>query len=142
MAAKMEEPILHVFGWLNGRIVLAVLRSYSRMICRACLSIPLCNRETDWESGSGLGLAQWIACQNSFVHTHTKLFCFLPKLKFPSLSWSCTTRTLHMDDGQKHPKESWTQEMTAIKNIQEIYWCKVWELGIKIRYLSVNGSKK
>ena len=33
MAAKMDEPILHVQVWINGQFEIAVARSYSRMIC-------------------------------------------------------------------------------------------------------------
>ena len=32
MAAKMDEPILHVTGWVNGRIAIAVARSYSWLL--------------------------------------------------------------------------------------------------------------
>ena len=32
MAAKMDEPILHVIGWANGRIAVAVARLYSRVL--------------------------------------------------------------------------------------------------------------
>ena len=32
MAAKMDEPILYVRGWINSRIPIAVARSYSQMI--------------------------------------------------------------------------------------------------------------
>ena len=32
MAAKMDEPILHVRGWINGRIAIAFARLYSQMI--------------------------------------------------------------------------------------------------------------
>ena len=35
MAAKMDEPILHVTGWVNERTVIAVARSYCRVISRA-----------------------------------------------------------------------------------------------------------
>ena len=58
MAAKMEEPISHVHGWVIGRIAIAVARSYSRMISEARLPSPLRDMEPDWESGSGVGLAQ------------------------------------------------------------------------------------
>ena len=34
VAAKMEEPILHVKDWVNGRITLSVVRSYSRVLYR------------------------------------------------------------------------------------------------------------
>ena len=58
MAAKMEEPISHMRGWVNGQIAIAVARSYSHMIRGARLPSLLRNREPDWGSGSGLGLAQ------------------------------------------------------------------------------------
>ena len=41
VAAKMEEPISHVHGWVIGRIAIAVARSYSLMIRGAHLSITL-----------------------------------------------------------------------------------------------------
>ena len=58
MAAKIEEPILHVRGWVNGRIAIKVGRSYSHMIRGARLPSPLRYRYPDWDSGSGLRLAQ------------------------------------------------------------------------------------
>ena len=33
MAAKMEEPISQITGWYNVRIKIAVVRSYSRLLC-------------------------------------------------------------------------------------------------------------
>ena len=41
MAEKGEEPLLQIRGWVNGKIAIAVLRSYSQMICRAWLPSPL-----------------------------------------------------------------------------------------------------
>ena len=32
-ASKIDEPILHMCGWINGRIAIVVARLYSRMIC-------------------------------------------------------------------------------------------------------------
>ena len=58
MAAKMEEPISHMQGWVNIWITIAVKISYSRMIRGAFLLSPLWGRETDWESGLGLGLVK------------------------------------------------------------------------------------
>ena len=58
MVARMEEPILHVKGWFNGRIIITVARSYYRVICGYRVPSPLRTREPDWESGSGLFLAQ------------------------------------------------------------------------------------
>ena len=57
MAEKMEEPILQVRGWVNGRTEIAVARLYYRIICGARLPSPLQDRDLDWESGLGLGLA-------------------------------------------------------------------------------------
>ena len=57
MAVEMDEPILHVRGWINGRIATAVARSYSRMICGAQLPSPLRDREPDWDPESGIRLA-------------------------------------------------------------------------------------
>ena len=58
MAAKMEEPILHMCGWINGHIIITVARLYSHMICGAHLTSTLWYREPDYESVSGLGLTQ------------------------------------------------------------------------------------
>ena len=58
MAKKLEEPLSHVCGWVNGRIIIAVARSYSRMIRGDRLPSPLWDQEPDWDPGSGLGLAQ------------------------------------------------------------------------------------
>ena len=41
MAEKTDEPTSHVKGWINSLIKIAVARSYSQMIRRAQLSIPL-----------------------------------------------------------------------------------------------------
>ena len=37
---ETEEPILHVKGWVNSRIEIAVLKSHSRMLYRARVPIP------------------------------------------------------------------------------------------------------
>ena len=58
MATKMEENILHVKGWVNGRITITVTRLYYRMIHRARVPSPLPTRDTEWESGLGLGFTQ------------------------------------------------------------------------------------
>ena len=58
MEEKMEEPISHVQGWVDGWITIKVARYYCRMIHRAHLPITLWDREMDWESVSGLGLVQ------------------------------------------------------------------------------------
>ena len=44
MVEKLEEPISHVRGWVNGRIAVAVARSYSRMIHGDRLPSPLRGR--------------------------------------------------------------------------------------------------
>ena len=58
MTEKLEEPISHVRGWVNGEITIAVVRSYSRMICGSLLLGPLWDRYTGWDLGLGLDLAQ------------------------------------------------------------------------------------
>ena len=58
MAGKIEEPISHVRSWVKGRIKIAVVSSYSHMICGARLSIPLQNQEPYWDTGSGISLVQ------------------------------------------------------------------------------------
>ena len=58
MAAKMEELILHVHGWINGHIAVAVVRSYSCMIRGDNIPRPLWYKDPNWGSGSGLVLAQ------------------------------------------------------------------------------------
>ena len=55
VAVKMEEPILHMRGWIYSWIEIAVTRSYSHMIFLDHLPIPLQDREPDWELASGLG---------------------------------------------------------------------------------------
>ena len=40
MAEKREEPLSQVQGWVNGRIEIAVTRSYLRMIRGAQLPFP------------------------------------------------------------------------------------------------------
>ena len=58
MADKIEEPISHVQGWINGWIAIAVVRSYSGTIHRDHPPITLPDRDSDWKSSSGLGLAK------------------------------------------------------------------------------------
>ena len=58
MAAKLDEPILHVTGWVNNQIAITVARSYSRVLRGARAPSPLRTQEPQWVSGSGLGLAQ------------------------------------------------------------------------------------
>ena len=57
MAEKREEPLLQVQGWVNGRITIAVVRSYSRMIRGSWLPSPLREREMDWDTESGIGMS-------------------------------------------------------------------------------------
>ena len=57
MAEKREELLLQVRGWLNGRIAIAVARSYSQIIHGARLPSPLQEREPDWDLYSGIGLS-------------------------------------------------------------------------------------
>ena len=58
MGGKLEVPISHACGWVNGRITIVVALLYSHMICGARLPSPLRDQETDWDVVSGLGLAQ------------------------------------------------------------------------------------
>ena len=58
MAEKLEEPISHIRGYFNGHIITTVVSSYSRMICGDCLPRPLRDRDPDWDSELGIGLAQ------------------------------------------------------------------------------------
>ena len=57
MSARRAKPLSQVRGWVNGRIAIAVVKSYSRMIRGARLPSPLWEREPDWDSESGIGLA-------------------------------------------------------------------------------------
>ena len=58
MAEKMDEPILHVKVWYNGRTEISVVRSYYRVLHRSHITSPFRDREPDWEYGLGLGLEQ------------------------------------------------------------------------------------
>ena len=58
MAVKMEESILRVKGWVNGRIKIAVTRSYSWIIRGYWVPSLLWTQEPDWESGLGLVFVQ------------------------------------------------------------------------------------
>ena len=49
MVEKQEEPLSQVRDWVNGRMAIAVARSYSRMIRRAQLPSPLQEEEPDWD---------------------------------------------------------------------------------------------
>ena len=54
--SETGEPLLQIRGWVNGRIKIAVKRSYSRMIRGARPPSPLRERELDWDLESGIGL--------------------------------------------------------------------------------------
>ena len=71
VAAKMDKPISHVQGWMNGWIAIAVARSYFWIIHRDRLPSLLWEQETDWDLASGIGLAHQIAWQNNFVREST-----------------------------------------------------------------------
>ena len=100
MAVKMEAPTLHMRVWINIRISISVARFYSCMIRGSRLPSTLRGRDTDWESGSGLGLAQQIAFQNRFPHTRAILFCILPKLASLPLPFTIVHR-VHTTLGQR-----------------------------------------
>ena len=54
--AKMDEPIIHVTGWVNSHIVIAAARSYYRLLHGVLYPSLLNTREPELEFGSGLGL--------------------------------------------------------------------------------------
>ena len=56
IAAKMDEPISHVKGWVNGLIETAVASLYYLVIHGYQSISPLWTTEIEWTSGSGLGL--------------------------------------------------------------------------------------
>ena len=58
MAEKMDDPILHVTGRVNGWISIAVAISYYRVLCGDQSPIPLWTREIEWALGPRLGLTQ------------------------------------------------------------------------------------
>ena len=58
MEAKMDKPILHVHVSISDQIVIAVMRSYSRLFRRDLLTSPMWDQEPDWDTGLGLVLAQ------------------------------------------------------------------------------------
>ena len=58
MSVKMDKPIYHIIGWVNGRTVVSVASSYSRLICGAQAPIPLWTQKLEWASGSRFFLAQ------------------------------------------------------------------------------------
>ena len=56
MVEKMDKPILHVHGWINGQIAIGIAGSYSSMFRRACLSGPLQDQDPDWDLLFDIGL--------------------------------------------------------------------------------------
>ena len=48
VADKRGEYLSQVWRWVNVRIAIAAVRSYSRMICGARLPSPLREQEPDW----------------------------------------------------------------------------------------------
>ena len=71
VAEKMDDPISHICGWINGRIAISVARFYSQMIHGARLSSRLPDRNLDWNPELCLGMAQLFVCHNNFTHTYT-----------------------------------------------------------------------
>ena len=49
IAAKMDDPILHMQGWVNGGITIEVARVYSQIIHGDRLPSPLQDRDPDWD---------------------------------------------------------------------------------------------
>ena len=73
MAAKMDEPVLHVQGQISGQIETVFARYYSLIICRALLPIPLRDREPDWDPESGWQVksrARLTSCMKSINLPH------------------------------------------------------------------------
>ena len=54
---KIDEPILHVRGWIKGQITITVARSYSHMIHGAQIPSNLWYREPEWDRESVIWLA-------------------------------------------------------------------------------------
>ena len=57
MAEKMEESLSQIRRWVNGRITIAVARSYSQMIRRTRLPSHLRQRKQGLDTESGIRLA-------------------------------------------------------------------------------------
>ena len=55
---RLQEPISHVRGWVNGRIAITVAILYYQTIRGYRLPSPLQDREPYWDLGLGLGLVQ------------------------------------------------------------------------------------
>ena len=62
MAEKREETPLQVRGRVNGRIAIAVAKSYLGMIRGARLPSPLWEQEPDWDTEFGIGLVGYTSC--------------------------------------------------------------------------------
>ena len=58
MAKKLEQWVSHVCGWINRQIYIAVVQSQACMLHSTRLTIPLGERDNQWESDSSLGLEQ------------------------------------------------------------------------------------
>ena len=50
MVEKMDKPILHIKGWNNKRIAIAVTWFYSQVIREAQAPSPFQTQELDWPS--------------------------------------------------------------------------------------------
>ena len=92
---KPEETLSQLRGWVNGRIEIVVVRFYSRIIHRACLTSPLWDQEPHWYPVSGLRLAQLIVRQNNFARTPAQKVS-PPAWPRPPLPWSCIMRVLSL----------------------------------------------
>ena len=51
MVAKMDKPILHIKGWNNERIEIAVIWFYSQAIRGAQAPSPFQTQDINWPSG-------------------------------------------------------------------------------------------
>ena len=75
MVAKMDEPILHLRGWITDWIKITIVRSYSCMIRRTRLPNFLQELDQDWDQHWALG---W---HNKFrsimtLRAHLQTICF------------------------------------------------------------------
>ena len=59
IAEKRAEPLSQVRGWVNRWMKITVMRSYSQMIRGSRLPSPLREQESDWDTESGIGLADY-----------------------------------------------------------------------------------
>ena len=114
MSGKIEEPILHVRGWINGRISIAVAWSYSCMIWDTCLPSPLWYREPN---GNQVWPWDWRNKSRSIIVSRTpvqKSFISLPTSHFPpSLSQSRNMQMPHTEYGWNQPTDASTKEVTG-----------------------------